>query len=175
MQLLGVIEPSSSPWSAPVVLIPKPDKNFRFCVDCRKLNEATTPDAFPMPRIDGLMDKVGKAKYLTKIDLSKGHWQVPMDEEAIPVSAFVTPFGHFQWKYMPFGLRNAPGTFQKLAQKVLLGLHKFTAVYLDDILIFSAAWQEHIAHITEVLIRITQAGLTLKSSKCVLLTPRLNT
>jgi len=73
----------------------KPDKTFRFSVDYRKLNEITIPDAFPMPCIDDLIDKVGKAKFLTKIDLSKGYWQVPMNEEAIPVSAFVTPFGHY--------------------------------------------------------------------------------
>jgi len=112
MLKLGVIEPSTTPWSAPVVLIPKPDKTLRFCVDYRRLNKVTIPDAFPMPRIDDLIDKVGKAKFLTKIDLSKGYWQVPLQEEAVPISAFVTPFGHFQWKYMPFGLRNAPATFQ---------------------------------------------------------------
>ena len=97
-----------------------------------------------MPRIDDLIDKVGKAKYLTKIDLSKVYWQVPMDEETIPMYAFVTPFGHFQWMFMPFGLRNAPATFQKLVQKVLLGLNKFTAAYLDDILIFSESWHEQL-------------------------------
>ena len=166
MLKLGVIEPSSSHWSTPVVLIPKPDNTLRFCVDYRRLNEATVPDAFPMPRIDDLIDRVGKAKFLTKIDLSKGYWQVPLDEEAIPVSAFVTPFGHFQWKYMPFGLRNAPATFQRLVQKVLLGLDEFTAAYLDDIIIFRNSWQEHIAHIREVLERISQAGLTIKASKC---------
>ena len=117
-----------------------------------------------MPRIDDLIDKVGK--FLTKIDLSKGYWQVPLDEEAIPVSAFVTSFGHFQWMYIPFGPRNAPSTFQRLVQKVVLGLDEFTAAYLDNIIIFSNSWQEHIAHIREVLKRFSQAGLTIKASKC---------
>ena len=166
MLKLGVIEPSTSPWSAPVVLIPKPDKTLRFCVDYRRLNKVTIPDAFPMPRIDDLIDKVGKAKFLTKIDLSKGYWQVPLEEEAVPISAFVTPFGHFQWKYMPFGLRNAPATFQRLVHKVLFRLDEFTAAYLDDILIFSNTWHEHVCHIKEVLKRIKQAGLTIKTSKC---------
>ena len=130
------------------------------------LNEVTVSDAFPLPRIDDLIDRVGKAKFLTKIDLSKGYWHVPLDEEAVPISAFVTPFGHFQWKYMPFGLRNAPATFQRLVQRVLVGLDEFTAAYLDDILIFSNSWQEHICHIKEVLKRIRQAGLTIKASKC---------
>ena len=89
-----------------------------------------------------------------------------MDEKVVPISAFVTPFGHFQWKYMPFGLRNAPATFQRLVQKVLLGLDAFSAAYLDDIIIFSNSWHEHLCHIREVLKRIKQAGLTMKASKC---------
>jgi len=133
---LGVIEQSSSPWSAPIVLIPKPDRTYRFCVDYRRLNNITVSDSFPLPRIDDLIDTVGKAKFLTKIDLSKGYWQVSMDEESIPMTGFVTPFGHFQWKFMPFGLKNAPATFQKLVQNVLLGLDHFTAVYLDILMTY---------------------------------------
>ena len=101
-----------------MVLVPKPDGSIRFCTDFRKLNDVTIADAYPMPRIDDLIDKVGHAKYLTKIDLSRGYWQVPMDPESIPVSAFVTPQGHFQWKYMPFGLRNAPAPFQRLVHSM---------------------------------------------------------
>ena len=89
-----------------------------------------------MPRIDDLIDKVGHAKYLTKLDLSRGYWQVPVEDASIPVSAFVTSFGHFQWKYIPFGLRNAPATFQRLVRQVLAGLEHFTGAYLDDIIIF---------------------------------------
>ena len=106
-----------------------------------------------------MIDRVGQAKFLTKIDLSKGYWQVPMDEKAVPISAFVTSFGHFQWKYMPFGLRNAPATFQRLVQKVLLGLDALSAAYLDDIIIFSNSWHEHLCHIKDVLQRIMQVGL----------------
>ena len=114
MLKLGVIEESNSVFASPVVLVPKTDNSIRFCCDYKKLNEITQPDPFPLPRIDDLIDKVGKAKYMTKLDLSRGYWQVPMDEESIPISAFVTPFGQFQWKYMPFGLRNAPGTFSQV-------------------------------------------------------------
>ena len=170
MQAMGVIEDSSSPWGSPVVLIPKPDGTIRFCVDYRKLNDKTVPDAHPLPRIDDLVDKIGSAKYLTKIDLSRGYWQVPLDPESIPVSAFVTPFGHFQWRYMPFGLRNAPATFQRLVWKVLHGLESFTGAYLDDIIIFSKSWQDHLRHIRIVFQRLQTAGLTLKKSKCTFAT-----
>jgi hypothetical protein len=167
---MGVIEESNSPWSSPVVLIPKPDGSIRFCIDYRRVNDITQPDAFPLPRIEDLIDKIGKAKYLTKIDLSRGYWQVPMDEEAIPISAFVTPHGQFQWKFMPFGLRNAPGTFQRLVKQVLTGLEMFTGAYLDDIVIFSNSWHEHLKHIQMVFDRIRKAGLTLKKAKCVFAT-----
>jgi len=170
---LGVIERSNSPWASPVVLVPKPDGSVRFCADMRKLNDVTIADAYPMPRIDDLIDKVGGAKFLTKIDLSRGYWQVPMDEASIPISAFVTPHGHFQWRYMPFGLRNAPATFQKLVQQVLSGLESFTGSYLDDIIIFSNSWSEHLRHIEEVLKRIQSAGLTLKRTKCVFATAQV--
>ena len=143
---MGVNEESNSPWASPVVLIPKPDGSIRFCVDYRRLNDVTIADAYPLPRVEDLIDKVGKANYLTKIDLSRGYWQLPMDDDSIPISAFVTPHGQFQWKYMPFGLRNAPGTFQRLVKQVLAGLEDFTGAYLDDIIIFSNTWEEHPAH-----------------------------
>ena len=164
---MGVIEESNSPWASPVVLIPKADGSIRFCIDYRRVNDVTLPDAFPLPRVEDLIDKIGQSRYLTKIDLSRGYWQVPMDENSIPISAFVTPHGQFQWKYMPFGLRNAPGTFQRLVKKVLSGLEGFTGAYLDDIIIFSDNWQDHMKHLNIVFDRIRQANLTLKKSKCV--------
>jgi hypothetical protein len=167
---MGVIEESNSPWSAPVVIVPKPDGSARFCCDFRRLNSVTIPDAYPMPRIDDLIDKVGQAKFLTKIDLSRGYWQVPMDPESIPLSAFVTAHGEFQWRFMPFGLRNAPATFQRLVRRVLTGLESFTGAYLDDIIIFSSTWSEHLEHIKLVFERIRSAGLTLKKAKCVFAT-----
>jgi hypothetical protein len=109
---------------------------------------------------------VGTAKYLTKIDMTKGYWQVPLDEESIPISGFVTPFGHFEWKFMPFGLRNAPATFSRLASKLLKGLEQFLGAFLDDIIIFSDTWEKHLSHVSEVLSRIRNAGLTLNLAKC---------
>ena len=164
---MGVIEESNSPWAPPVVLTPKPDGSIRFCVDYRRLNDVTLPDAYPLPRVEDLIDKVGQAKYLTKIDLSRGYWKVPMEDNSIPISAFVTPHGQFQWKYMPFGLRNAPGTFQRLVGIVFAGLELFTGAYLDDIIIFSNTWDDHLKHLKLVFDRTRQANLTLKKAKCV--------
>ena len=127
-----------------------------------------------MPCIDDLIDKVGQAKFLTKIDLSRGYWQVPMDEEAIPLSGFVTPQGQFQWKFMPFGLRNAPATFQRLVNRVLRGLEVFTGAFLDDIIIFSDSWSDHLKHIQLVFDRLRAAGLTVKKSKCVFATAEVD-
>ena len=120
-----------------------------------------------MARIDELIDKVGHAKFMTKLDLSRGYWQIPMDPDSIPMTAFVTPHGLFQWKVMPFGLRNAPATFERLVRRILSGCESYTGSYLDDIIIFSSSWSEHLWHIQQVLNRIRSAGLTVKKSKCV--------
>jgi hypothetical protein len=171
---MGVIEESNSPFASPVVLVPKEQPgnkeqpvSIRFCCDFRRLNSATIPDSFPMARIDDIIDKIGHAKFMTKIDLSKGYWQIPMDPESIPLSAFCTPHGLFQWKVMPFGLRNAPATFERLVKRILSGLDAFTCSYLDDIIIFSSTWSDHLRHLQQVFDRIRSAGLTVKKSKCV--------
>jgi hypothetical protein len=123
-----------------------------------------------MARIDDLIDKVGHAHFMSKLDLSRGYWQIPMEESSIPLSAFVTAQGQYQWKVMAFGLRNAPATFQRLVQKVLSGLERFTGAYLDDIIIFSSTWPEHVSHLDQVFARLRSAGLTVKKSKCVFAT-----
>jgi len=163
---LGIIEESNSPFASPVVLVPKSDGTLRLCTDFRKVNAVTVADPFPLPRVDDLIDRIGKAKFLTKLDMTRGYWQVPLDDPSVPISAFVTPFGHFQWRYMPFGLRNAPATFSRLVNKLLLGLESFCAVYLDDIILFSDSWEEHMKHLKVVLTRIRNANLTLSPQKC---------
>jgi len=130
-----IIEESTSLWASPIVMVPKADGTLRLCTDFRKVNNCTVPDHFPLPRIEDLIDRVGHAKYLTKLDMTRGYWQVPLDDPSVPIPAFVTPFGHFQWRNMPFGLRNAPVTFSRLVSKLLLGLDTFCAAYLDDIII----------------------------------------
>jgi len=163
---LGIIEHSESPWASPIVLVPKPDGSIRLCTDYRRVNLLTVPDPFPIPRIEDLVDRVGRAKFLTKVDMTRGYWQVPLDDYSGPISAFVTPSGHFQWRFLPFGLRNAPATFSRLVVKLLKGLEKFSGAYLDDIIIYSDTWEEHLQHLNAVFKRIREAGVTLNKKKC---------
>jgi len=99
----GIIEECTSPCASPIVMVPKVDGSIRLCTDFRKVYNCTVPDPFPLPRIEDVIDRVGKAKYLTKLDMTRGYWQVPLDDPFVPISALVAPFGHFQWSYMPFG------------------------------------------------------------------------
>ncbi|XP_040182571.1 uncharacterized protein LOC120915831 [Rana temporaria] len=163
---LGVIEPSQSPWASPVVLVPKRDGTIRFCIDYRKLNDRTITDAYPMPRIDELLDRMASGHFLTTLDLCKGYWQIPLDSAAILKSAFVTPFGLYQFRVMPFGMKNAPATFQRMADQLLEGMQDFACAYLDDIAIYSGTWEEHLTHLALVFRRLQEAGLTLKPEKC---------
>ncbi|XP_041461225.1 uncharacterized protein LOC121412478 [Lytechinus variegatus] len=165
MLACGVIEPSQSCWSSPVVLVPKPDGSQRFCIDYRKVNAVTKPDSFPLPRIEDCIDQIGNARYITKLDLMKGYWQVPLTERAREISAFVTPQGLFQCRVMPFGMRNAPATFQRLMNCVIAGLDN-VVVYLDDILVVSDTWSDHLTCLRDVFVRLTKAGLVVNLSKC---------
>ena len=126
----GFAVPSSSPWSAPSLLVPKSDQTPRFCNNYHKVNAITKPDSFPLPRMDDCVDRVGFAKYVTKLGLLKGYWQVPLSLRASEISAFVTPDYFLQYTVMPFGLRNAPATFQRLMNTVLSGVKNCEA-YLD--------------------------------------------
>jgi len=99
---LDIIEESDSPWASPIVLVRKSDSTLRLCIDFRRANAATVPDPFAIPRVEDLLDRVGPSKYLTKLDMTRGYWQMLLEEKSVPISAFVTPFGHFQWRYMPF-------------------------------------------------------------------------
>ena len=119
-----------------------------------------------MPRIEELLDSVGCSQYLTTLDLAKGYWQVPMAEEDQAKTAFVSPKGLYQFTTMPFGLRGAPATFQQLMDRVLRGTESFAGVYLDDILIHSSTWEEHLNHLSDILTRLEEAGLTIKLAKC---------
>lgn len=122
MLSLGMTEASQSEWCYPIVLLPKKDGTIRFCIDFHYLNCTTKVDSYPTPRIDGLIDRLGKAKYLTTIDLSKGYWQVPLTTRFRDLTAFRTP-----WGLMPFGLHGALATFQRLMDKVLRGLSHFAS------------------------------------------------
>ena len=158
------IEPSQSNYSSPCILVPKPDGTYRMCTDYRKVNSVTKSDSFPIPRIDDCIDKVGKAKYVTKFDLLKGFWQIPLTERAKEISAFVTPDGLYQYKAMPFGMKNSPATFQRLINMILAGLHGCDA-YIDDAIIHTDDWYDHLQTIREFFDRLTSAQLTINLAK----------
>ena len=166
MEASGVIEPSVSEWAAPIVLVKKKDGSLCFCVDYRKLNGVARSDAYPMPRVDELIDRLGNASFITTLDLTRGYWQVPVEEKSRPLTAFATPFGLYQFRMIPFGLSGAPATFQRLMDRVLRGLESYSAAYLDDVVIHSTSWKEHLMHIRAVLDRLRKAGLTAKPRKC---------
>lgn len=139
MQEQGVVEPSSSPWASPVVLVPKKDGSLRFCIDYRRLNAVTRKDVYPLPRVDDILVALAEARYFTSLDLASGYWQIALDKDARQKSAFVTYNGLYEFVRMPFGLCNAPATFQRLMQRVLAGLeYKCCFIYLDDILVASS-------------------------------------
>lgn len=161
-----IIEPSTSEWCSPVVLVPKKDGTLRFCVDFSKLNAVSAFDPYPMPRVDELIERLGKAKYLTTLDLCKGYWQVPLTDAAKNLTAFRVPSGLYHFKYMPFGLQGAAATFQRLVDQVLRGLDSCAAAYIDDIVIFSESWEQHLEHLTEVFERVQRAGLVVNAKKC---------
>ena len=165
------IRPSVSPWGAPVLLVPKKDGTWRFCVDFRNLNAVTVRDSFPLPRIDDLLHKVGQAQVFSKMDMQSGFHQVPMEELSIETTAFSLPeavegSAHFEWKVMPFGLMNAPSTFQRLISRVLVGCEPFTAAYIDDVLVFSKDLDEHKSHLRAVLECLARHNLRVKLKKC---------
>ena len=118
----GIIEPSQNPWSSSCVLVLKADGTWRFCTDFRKVNNATKSDCFPLPRIEDCIDCIVSSQFVSKFDLLKGYWQVPLSEEAKAISAFVTPDGLYQYTVMPFGMRNAPATFQQMINHIKLGM-----------------------------------------------------
>jgi len=163
----GIIQHSCSPWSSPVVLVRKKDGNTRFCVDYRKLNSVTKRDNYPLPRIDDALDRLSGAQYFSSMDCDQAYYQVPVAKADVQKTAFITPDGLFEFKYMPFGLCNAPATFQRLLD-VVLGRLKWTIalVYLDDIVVYSRTFEEHLFNLAQVFDALRQAGLKLKPSKC---------
>lgn len=161
----GLAKPSCSPWSSPCILVPKPDGSFRFCTDFRKVNAVTVPDSYPLPRMEDCVDNVGFAQFVSKLDMLKGYWQVPLTFKASEIAAFVTPDSFLQYTAMAFGLRNAPATFQRLVNKILIDVPNCSA-YLDDLVVYSKEWSEHIKSLRMVFERLAKALLTLNLAKC---------
>ena len=163
-----VIRPSASPWASPVVMVKKKDGSMRFCVDFRKMNDATIKDAHPLPRIDDTLESLYGAQYFTTLDLKSGYWQVPIKEEDKEKTAFCTSSGQlYEFNQLPFGLCNAPATFSRLMDRTLAGLAwNICLYYLDDIIVFSPTWKEHIARLRAVFERLRRANLKLGAQKC---------
>ena len=163
----GVIRKSNSPWSSPVTMVIKPNGKWRFCIDFRKLNGITRKDNHPLPRIDMLLEKFEGSKWFSTMDMASGYWQVEMDEKDIEKTAFITHEGLYEWTVMPFGLTNAPATFQRTMQMVLGELFYTVApVYIDDIIVHSKTFQDHMRDIENVFEKIQGANLKLGPEKC---------
>ena len=170
MEEAGVIRPSDSAWSSPVVMVRKKDGTYRFCVDYRKLNSCTRKDAYPLPRIEDNLEAMEGSKWFACLDLASGYWQVEMSEIDKDKTAFTTRYGLWEWNVMPFGLCNAPATFERLMEKVLEGLQwKILVLYLDDIVVFAKNPEQLLERLSQVFSRLLEAGMKLKPKKCDLL------
>jgi len=166
---LGVIERAASPYSSPIVLVKKSDGKVRFCVDFRKVNKQVQFDAEPMPDVDFLFAKIGHARYLSKLDLSKGYWQVPLRTADRPKTAFTTPEGTFQWLVMPFGLKTAGAIFSRMMRKLLAPLHRTDIDnFMDDLLVVSETKEGHLEALRVLFQRLREVNLAARPSKCFL-------
>jgi len=164
---LGFIRPSKSEWASPVTL-QKQNGEYRFCLDYRKVNQRTKSDPFPIPRMEALLGKLGAASFVSKIDLRKGYWQIAMEPVSIPQTAFICDDGKFEFLRMPFGLKTAPSIFQRFVNNMLGNARgQFADAYIDDIIIYSNSWAEHLNHIRDILHKIRKAGMTANVEKCV--------
>ena len=158
---------SESPWTSPVVLVKKKNGKLRFCVDYRRLNKITKKDAYPLPRVDEMLDTLSGSKWFSTLDLASGYWQVQMHPKDREKTAFTTRFGTYEFNVMPFRLCNAPATFQRLMDRIYKDIAwKFVVVYLDDTIIYSRTFEDHLKHLRKVFIRIRKAGLRLNLEKC---------
>ncbi|XP_069108942.1 uncharacterized protein [Argopecten irradians] len=167
MMSMGVIEPSDSPYSAPVVIVRKKDGTNKFCIDYRQLNRITIFDAEPMPDAEDIFSRLVGHKFFSRLDMSKGYWQVPMSEDSKQKTAFSTPVGLYQFVVMPFGLVNSPATFCRMVRKLLNGMSNIDS-FVDDLLIYTKKWTEHLEVLNELFARLRKAGLTARPTKCAL-------
>jgi len=160
--------PSKSEWASRPSFAPKPDGSTRFCLNFRKLNQFDTKDSYPLPRAADLINPLGKALFFTKLDAAMGYWQIPIHPDDRKYTAVITHAGLFEFVRMPFGLTNAPATYQRLMDVILsTGLGKFCCVYLDDVLVWSNSFEDHMVHVRLCIQWMADAGLLLKARKCL--------
>ena len=166
MAELGAIRKGFSPWTSAVVLVRKKDGELRFCINLHKLNNRTVKDGYSLPRIEDTLDCLHGAVWFSTLDLNSGYWQVELEEEANPLTAFTMgPLGFWECEDMPFGLTNAPATFQRLMKSCLGELHlNWCIIYLDDIIVFSQTPEEYVHRLRAVFNKLKAAGLKLKLS-----------
>jgi hypothetical protein len=168
----GLIEPSDSGWSSRLVCAPKKNADgekvdVRVCVDFRDVNALCVKDAYPAPNVDATLDQLSGSMWFSSIDLAKGYHQVPLTERAKQICSFRGPSGFFRYTHMPFGVMNAPAVFQRMMDLVLRGLTWISCmVYMDDVVVYSKTWAEHVKHICEILQRLREANLTVGIKKC---------
>ena len=162
---MGVIEPSISPYSSPVVMVPKKDGTVRVCIDYRKVNRITVFDAEPMPNMDDVFAKLAGNNYYSKFDLTKGYWQIPLTEESKLITAFETPGGLYQFTVSPFGLVNSGATFCRIVRQVIKGLEAVES-FVDDMWVYSKTWEDHMKALEGLFGRLRKAKLTAKPNKC---------
>ncbi|KII63031.1 Retrovirus-related Pol polyprotein [Thelohanellus kitauei] len=163
----GIITPSNSPWSSPLVVVPKKNGDIRLGVDYRKLNNVTKQDAYALPRIDATFHTLAGSTVFSTLDLYSGYWQIHLDEHDMEKTALPSPIGFYEFSVMPFGLKNAPATCQRLMNNAFGNLDRYHAlVYLDDIVIFSNDYASHLKHFKSVYCLLKSMNLKLRMEKC---------
>ena len=163
----GLIRPSVSPWGAPILLVGKKDGGKRLCIDYRELNKVTVKNRCPLPRIDDMFDQLEGARVFSKLDLRSGYHQVRVREVDVPMTAFRTRYGHYEFLVMPFGVTNAPSTFMALMNRVFFEqLDQFVVVFIDNILVYSKTLEDHVVHLRSVLETLRQHHFYAKLSRC---------
>ena len=167
LENLGLIEPSEADIAYPVVCVAKRDGSMRLCIDFRHLNSVTKPFDYPMENISELINRIGSANIITCLDVLKGYWEIPLEEQSRDFTSFKTHRSQYRWKVMPFGLRNAAATFQKVMNEALNQHRDYCKAYLDDIAVFSCDWNTHLKHLDSVLSKLTDLKFTVNVKKCV--------
>ena len=162
----GIIRRSSSSWTSPVVVVKNKDETIRLTIDFRRVNRVISTDNFPMPNRDSVIDKLSKAKYLTKLDLTKAFLQMPLSESSRKYTSFVTEFGQFEFCVVPFGIKFASGLCNRVIDKVLNDCRDHVTNFVDDLMVYSDTWDEHVAHVRNVIEKLDNAGITLNLGKC---------